>query len=494
MIEHYPILIVVLPLLAAPICVLLRHHMIVRIFAVAVTWLILGLTFQVLDHVQTEGIISYHLGGWAPPLGIEYRVDIANTYVAMIVTAISSVVLAFGQGRAGSIIPQERVYLYYAVILLAITGLLGMALTGDAFNVFVFLEISSLATYTLVAMGKGRRAKMAAYSYLIIGTIGGTFILLGIGLVYQCTGTLNMADLTRMLPEVYETYGKTIRVAFAFLFVGASIKLALFPLHQWLPNAYTYAPSAVSALLAATATKVSYYILVRIVFTIFGVAFVFDQLKMHYILVPVSLIAMFSGSIAAIYQTDIKRLLAYSSIAQIGYMALGMSMHNLDGLTGGLVHLFNHAVMKGGLFLAVACITWRLNSSKISDMKGLGRQMPITGMAIVIGGLALIGVPSTAGFISKWYLVLGAMEQGWMHVAFLILLSSLLAVIYVWKIVETLYFAEPTNRVKKCKEVPFYMYIPVLVLIGACIVFGLWTDLTASVAEAAANQLMGVSP
>lgn len=491
--EHFPALVVVIPLLAAPLCIIIRHHILVRIFAVLVAWACMAISYAMLGTVQESGeAISYMMGGWEAPWGIEYRVDISNAYVAMIVSAISSVVLAFGQGRSGSVIDRDRVYLYYAVILLSITGLLGMTITGDAFNVFVFLEISSLSTYTLVALGKGRRAKMAAYSYLIIGTIGGTFILLGVGLLYQMTGTLNMADLAVQLPDLQHL--RTIKVAFVLLFVGGGIKLAVFPLHQWLPNAYTHAPSVVSALLAATATKVGYYILVRIVFTIFGAKFVFELMSMDRVLVPLSLMAMFTGSIAAIYQTDIKRLLAYSSIAQIGYMSLGMSFGNLDGLTGGLVHLFNHAVMKGGLFLAVACITIRLDSSKIADMRGLAKQMPLTAAAIVTGGLALIGVPATAGFVSKWYLVIGALDKGWWVVALLILFSSLLAVIYVWKIVEIMYFGEAPEGRKPVKEISPMMLVPVWVLIGASIVFGLWTDLTVDVAMAAAQQLMGGTP
>ncbi len=491
MIDQLPALQIVVPLLAAPICLLIRHPAVVRAFAVVVTWVILGIALKLLDTVLTQGTISYAMGGWQPPLGIEYRIDILNAYVLVVVAAISAVVLPFGMGSAELSISRDRQYLFYAAFLLCITGQMGVAITGDAFNIFVFIEITSLASYALISLGRSRQALQAAFSYLIMGSIGGSFILIGIGLMYQMTGTLNISDLSQRLPAVMDT--RTIWMAFAFLMVGTSIKLAVFPLHQWLPNAYTYAPSAVSAFLAATATKVFYYVLVRLIFTVFGVAFVFERMELHLMLAPLSILAMFIGSIAAIFQKDMKRLLAYSSIAQVGYMTLGLSFANVEGLTGGLVHLFNHALMKGGLFLVVACVTFRIGSSKIEDLRGLGRQMPFTMAAFIVGGMSLIGVPGTVGFISKWYLLLGALENGWYLAAALICLSSLIAIIYIWRIVEVAYF-QPRDDETPVQEVPLRLLIPTWLLIGGTLFFGFTTDLTAGIAVQAAEHLMGGGP
>ncbi len=488
MTEHLPALQVVIPLMAAPICVLLRQATLVRVFSVAVAWTCLAIALTLLETVSTQGLISYALGGWVAPLGIEYRVDLLNAYVLVLVSAIAAVVMAFPLEGSELRIPRERYFLFYALLLLCISGLLGITITGDLFNIFVFLEISSLAAYALIGLGSDRRALTAGFSYLVMGTVGGTFILIGTGLVYQMTGTLNIADLAARLPAVSGT--RTVWMAFAFLVVGTSIKLAAFPLHQWLPNAYTYAPSIVTAFLSATATKVAYYVLIRLVFTIFGVAFVFERVGLSNLLMPLSLIAMAVGSLAAIYQTDIKRLLAYSSIAQIGYMTLGLSLANLDGLTGGLVHLFNHGLMKGGLFLVVACALLRVGSPQIEALRGLGRRMPLTMAAFVVGGLSLIGVPGTVGFVSKWFLVLGALDKGLYFVAFLILVSSLLAVVYVWRVVEVMYFRGASQEPVR-EEAPLSMLIPTWILIGATIYFGLDTDLTAGVANRAAQYLLG---
>ena len=491
MVDHLPVLHVIVPLLTAPLCLLVRVPRIARALVSLASWISFAIAWQLLVQVRAEGTVTYALGGWAAPIGIEYRIDLLAAYLLVLVTLIGAVVFTFLPGRPASEISNRREPHFYAALLLGLAGLLGIVATGDAFNVFVFLEISSLAAYSLVALGARRRALMAAFSYLILGTLGGTFILLGIGFMYHMTGTLNMGELGALLPTVTET--RTVRVAFAFLFVGVSIKLALFPLHQWLPNAYSEAPAAVSAFLAATSTKVSYYLLVRIVLSLFGVAFVFDTLRLQVLLVPLSIAAMFSGSIAAIYQTNVKRLLAYSSVAQIGYMTLGLSFASVTGLTGGLVHVFNHAMMKGGLFLSVTCIASRIRSAELADLRGLGRRMPLTLASFVLGGLALIGVPGTVGFVSKWYLVRAALEQDRFIVAFLVVASSLLAVAYVWRVLEVAYFHPRADDDPDVREVGWKMLVPTWVLIGATVYFGLQTDLTVGVAQQIATELMAGS-
>ena len=430
--DHLVVLEVVLPLLAAPACVLLRNPRVTRLFSLGIVAACFAVAVALLVQVRGGGVISYQLGGWPPPLGIEYRVSTVNAYLLVLVTAMALVVMSFDSRGGPPRVPESRRHLYYAVFLLSICGLLGIATTGDAFNIFVFLEISSLSSYILVSLGGHRRAVMSAFYYLVMGTIGGVFFMLGVGLLYQATGTLNLRDIAERLEPSLDDRGAVL--ALALLVVGISIKLAVFPLHHWLPNAYSFAPPKVSAFLAATATKVSFYLLAMILFVIFGAPFVFGELRLHVVLLPLSILAMFLASGAAIFQTDLRRLLAYSSVAQIGYMTLGLSTANATGLAGGLVHLFNHAVMKGGLFLVAACLLYRVGSVHLDALAGVGRRMPFTCAALVIGGLSLIGVPGTVGFVSKWYLVSGVLERGWTAAAVLILLSSLLAVVYVGRV------------------------------------------------------------
>ncbi len=489
---HFPALQVVLPLLMAPVCVLLRNARLAWLAALAISWVAFALAGFVLAEVLIGGPISYALGGWAPPWGIEFRVDPLNGFVLFIVAGIGATVMLFAPKSVEREIGPDRAYLFYTAFLLCLAGLLGVTITGDAFNLFVFLEISSLSSYVLISLGQDRRALYAAYQYLILGTVGATLYLIGVGLLYQATGTLNMVDLAHRLGALHDVRG--VRVAFAFLSVGLSLKLALFPLHLWLPNAYTYAPSAVTAFLAATATKVAVYALLRFFFTVFGAEFSFTVLPMGPPMAVLAVLAMFTASIVAIFQENVKRMLAYSSIAQIGYMVLGISLVTVEGLTASILHVFNHALMKGALFLAMGCVYYRISSVHIDDFAGLAKRMPWTAAAFVGGGLSLIGVPLTAGFISKWYLVLAALDRNMWPVAVLIVISSLLAVIYVWRVVEQAYFRPPPAGRDVREEAPLGLLIPTWILVAANVYFGVHAGLTARVAEQAAQTLLGGAP
>ncbi len=483
-------------MIAAPLAVLLGNRRVVQLLSLAVCWTTFGLAIWMVAIVNSAGPVSYELGGWAPPYGIEYRVDQLNSFIIMFISGMGAIVLTYSPYSLDAEIPQSQHYLFYPMYLLCMTGLMGICVTGDLFNVFVFLEISSLSTYALISLGKTRRAPLAAFQYLIMGTIGATFLLIGIGLLYQMTGTLNMADIAlqlenqRVVNDGHWAGSRTLLVAFAFLTVGLCIKMAVFPLHTWLPNAYAYAPSVVTAFVAATATKVSVYAFIRVIFGIFSPRFAFELLPLDNALWSFSLIGIFIASIAAIFQQNVKRRLAYSSIAQVGYMLLGISMANVDGLSAGIVHMFNHALIKGGLFMVVGCFVLRLGSVQLDDWKGAGRTMPWTSLAWVLGGLGLIGVPVTCGFISKWLLLTSALEEDLLPVAILMLISSLLAVIYVWQVVEVLYFAQPSEKAKKATEAPLLMLVTTYVVVGANIVFGVWTTYSAGLATKAAKALL----
>lgn len=487
--NHAAILVVLLPLLAAPLAMLFGNRGVAYILSLVAT---IGsfLIALYLVHLVIDGtVLSYHLGGWAPPLGIEYRVDAANALVLLIVSAIAVVVLPYARASIEDEIAQKNHALFYACFMLCFTGLMGVTVTGDAFNVFVFLEVSSLSTYVLVAMGaeRDKRALSAAYDYLILGTIGATFFVIGLGLIYMVTGTLNLVDLAERLGAMQDN--RTVRTAFAFIVIGLGLKIAIYPLHRWLPGAYTFSPSPISAFLAATATKVAVYAVLRFLFSVFSIKFEFEQHTLNYIFFPFAIIAMFAASIIAVYQVNVKRLLAYSSIAQIGYMLLGISLATQTGLSAALVHLFNHAVTKGALFLAVGAIVFRIGSALMPNMAGLGKKMPWTSAAIVVGGLSLIGVPGTAGFVSKWVLLNAALEKGYWPVALLIVLSSLIAVVYVWKFIEVLYL-QPPSQESTTTEAPLSLIIPTWVLVLASIWFGFNADFTVQISTMAADSLI----
>ncbi len=490
-VQNAPLLAIMLPLIAAPVAVLFGNKSVAFYISGATLVLSFALCVYMALLVSDGSILSYHIGGWAPPIGIEYRIDAANAMVMIIVSAMGALVLPYARASIEKEISPGHHTMFYACYMLCFTGLMGVAATGDAFNVFVFLEISSLSTYVLVAMGarQDKRALSAAYDYLILGTVGATFFVIGLGFLYIATGTLNMVDLADKLANSPDN--KTIRAGFALIVIGMGLKLALFPLHRWLPGAYSYAPSAVSAFLASTATKVALYVVIRFTFSVYDASSGFERTTLEYIILPLAITAMFTASAVAIFQMNVKKLLAYSSVSQIGYMLLGLTYLNQTGVAASFIHMFNHAMTKGALFMAVGMVVWRTGSALLPSFAGIGRTMPWTAAAIVVAGLSLIGVPATAGFVSKWVLMAGAFERGWWPVSFAIVGSSVLAVIYVWRLVEVMYFQEPKATTKDpVREAPLAMLVPTWILILAIVWFGIAANAPVELARIAADGLL----
>jgi multicomponent Na+:H+ antiporter subunit D len=472
--SNLPALQVVIPLLAAPICAFMPSKRVawLMVFAVSILCLIISLNLAYMVYIGSP--ISYHMGGWKPPFGIEYRVDSLNAFVVVIVSAVAAITSIYSYNSVDDEIEKNKQPLFFSLFLLCLSGLLGICMTNDAFNIYVFLEISSLATYALIAMGKDRRALIASFEYLILGTIGATFFLIGVGLLYMMTGTLNLLDLSIRIPSMLHM--TPIKASLAFITVGLALKIAIFPLHLWLANSYTNAPSFVSVFLSATATKVTIYVLLRIMFSVFGYEFAFDKMHLANILATLSIAAIFIASLVAIYQNNVKRMLAYSSVAHIGYIILGLSLQNQFGNSAALVHLFNHAAAKATLFMAVGCVVFRTGSSRLDGFSGIASKMPITMAAFIVAGLSLIGVPLTGGFISKWFL-LNALAQAQLWPVFVaVLVSSLLAIMYIWKVVEIAYFGECPAANKGVKEAPVLMVFPMVLMAFSILVFGIYTE------------------
>jgi multicomponent Na+:H+ antiporter subunit D len=491
---HLPVLLIVIPLMAAPLCVMARHALIAWVIALFANLSIVLMAVIVWLNVYDSQPLHYALGGWVAPTGIEYYIDTLNASLLVVITLISLFALIYSYTSIQKEIAKPRHYLFYTGWLLCLTGLLGIVITGDAFNVFVFLEISSLSMYMLIALGSERKqALMAAFRYLIMGSIGASFILIGIGFLYAATGTLNMQDLSERIPEVSDS--RTVFVAFSFITLGLLIKSAVFPAYAWLPNAYQYAPSSVTVFLAGTATKVSLYVFLRFFFQLFGNDYSFGDMLLSYVLLPLSVIGFFVMSVVAIFQTDIRRVLAYSSIAQIGYIVAGISMATEAGLTAGIVHMLNHAFIKAALFMAVGCIIYRLGTAQIHQMGNLIRLMPWTASAFIVAGLSLVGLPLTAGFVSKWNLVSAAIDSGWWPIAVMILMSSLMAVIYIGKIIEVMCFKPTSGTVagdsQTSMEVSYRLLVPLWCLVLLSLYMGLNGSLITETANVAAVQLLG---
>ena len=451
--QHLPVLIILIPLMSAVVIPVIGRVNKFACWIVSCVALFFSLSGSIylLNKVVSTGKVTYHLGGWKPPWGIEYSIDHLNGFVITVIAFIAFVVAFYAEKSVEHEIEERKIPAFYSIYMLLITGLMGIVITGDIFNLYVFLEISSLAGYALVALGKHRNALVASFNYLIFGTIAGTFILIGIGYIYMQTGTLNIADLRERLPEFYDS--TVILAAFAFFTVGLCLKVALFPLHFWLPKVYNYSPSVVSSIMAAVGTKVGLYVMLRVMFTVFKVEFSVENVPIAKILIIISSIAIVVGSILAIAQTKIKLMLAYSSIGQVGYIVLGATLTNQIAMTGSIIHILNHALMKGSLFLIVGCLVYKAGIERIDDLEGMGKRMPSTMGAFTVSGLSMIGVPLTVGFVSKWHIAIGALDAGMWYFVPVLIISSLLTAVYFWRIIEKIYFHEEPGLLHEDRRV-----------------------------------------
>jgi multicomponent Na+:H+ antiporter subunit D len=488
--EQLPALAIAVPLAAAPVAAMLGRDSLSWALAAAASAASFVVAALLAVAAIEVGVISYEVGSWPPPFGIELRVTTFSALMLFIITGASCAALFGGKPLLDhEIAPNRRPY-FYAAWMLAVGGLSGIVASGDAFNIFVFMEVSSLATYILIAGGTDTRALPAVFKYLVMGTIGATFYLIGIGLIYMMTGTLNLVDMEARIGSVANL--KPILAAIGFVTLGLALKAGVFPLHVWLPNAYAWSPHVVTAFIAACSTKVSLYVLLRFDFMVFQGAVAGHGAQFAGYLLPLAVFAVLVASATAIAEGHLKRMLAFSSVAQVGYMVLGASLMTTAGLTAGIVHMFNHALAKGTLFLAVACLATRYRSLAIADLAGAARRMPWTMAAFTVAALSLIGIPGTAGFVSKWYLVLAALEAGGGAAAALvavIVLSSLMAVWYVWRVVEAAWFRTPPAE-GGSDEAPLPMLAVLWIAALANIWFGLQPRFPLALARSAAAALL----
>lgn len=465
-----------IPLLTAPLLVLIggRHR------AWLMAFISLGAALLSVVHLFSLGDSQNALGGWAAPVGITYVIDAANRPILLLIMLAGLLGLLCAPPERLAWLESPRPAIFYALYCLCVSGLAGIASTGDAFNVFVFLEISSLATYALVAAGPGRKALRAAFQYLVLGTLGGSFVLLGVGMLYMATGSLNMADIAALIPA--SPLPNAVLVGGAFVLLGFMLKSALFPLHQWLPGAYSRSPNAVAVLLAGSGTKVSLYALSRIMFGVFGVSWLVAH-QVDKILLILACAAMLFGSLGAIQQTRLKALLAWSSIAQIGYIVLGISTLSEAGLRAAWVFMLFHAVIKGGLFVCAS----GLPSDRLENLPGLAQRDPLRAACMTLLALALLGVPLTAGFVSKWLMLQAAWDSGALLGVIVFAVSSLLAVAYVARIVLPIWqHSDNTQPI----ITPPTIRLAMLLTTAAALIFGVWPGPVIELCQRAAEALL----
>ncbi|MDD4047416.1 MAG: monovalent cation/H+ antiporter subunit D family protein [Clostridia bacterium] len=481
--EQLPVLIIIVPLLTALLSPLIAYMSTKLLRGLNISAILISFSCAVgaLVHVLTQGTWHYSFGNWEMPLGIEYVIDPLGGAMAVLISFLSLVVLIY----AGAYLKDEgwlRKGIYYSLYTLLTTGLLGMVITGDIFNLYVFLEISSLSAYALIASG-GYKATVAAFRYILIGTVGASFYLLGVGYLYAVTGSLNMADIAIRVQPLMDS--QAILIAAVLILVGMGIKMAMFPMHGWLPDSYTYAPPQAIPFIAGVMTKVMAYVMLRYFFFIFG-ALNGPIPALLEVMGWLAALAIILGSVMAIAQADFRRMLAYSSVAQLGYVALGMSIGNTVALIGAVLHIFNHAIMKSCLFLIAGGVKWKTGEHRIEKFAELSTRMPLTMGAFLIAAFSMVGLPPTAGFFSKWYLVSGAIQANLWVYAVVIIVSSLLNAIYFFRVIEQAYMRKASTEDEKENEkvdskkgwfeLPVTMLIPIILFGVGILAMGIFNE------------------
>jgi multicomponent Na+:H+ antiporter subunit D len=481
--SQHPVLLVAVPLFFAALCPVVGMWKRAACFY----WALAGvaatgfLTWTLVGKATAARPVTYNVGGWRPPFGIQIRIDYFGLFMACIITGVALLVLVYCFRYATHDLKPERVPYFYTLFLLMFLAMIGFSITGDIFNMFVFMEIFSITSYALVAITGRKAAVRAAFKYLLMGAISSLTILLAISFLYSVTGSLNMLDISARLGAMRSTYLPVAAIALAFFTVGFAVKAALFPLHVWLPDAHSMAPSPVSALLSALAIKMGVIGILRIFFTVFSRSFSGASASwgtLMSVLSWVAAIAIVAGSAIAIFQDDLKYMIAYSSVSHVGYILLGICMLSSRGMTGGFYNLLAHAMGKACLFLVAGAFIYKLGVRKIADLKGMGRRMPVTAGAFALASLSIVGIPPSAGFIAKFYLVWGSIQTGQYAFIVFILLGSLLSAVYCFRVVYYLFFTtgEPGGSTG-IDEAPLTMWAPSAVLALGTLFFGLFSSL-----------------
>ncbi len=402
--------------------------------------------------------IFYHVGGWAPVDGIAVGISlIRDGLTCLMLLIINCVAFAASVYSISYMSGFTEKGKYYTLYLLMVAGLNGVVLSGDLFNLFVFLEITAIASYALVAYGVEANELEASLKYQVLGGLGSMFFLLSIAFFYALTGTLSLSDAARILSQ----QGPSLPMYFSgiLIMISVFIKAAIMPFHAWLPDAHPSAPAPVSAMLSGVVIKVlGIYVFIRLFFNVFGFYTFLHLQTLLYILGSVS---MLFGALLAIGQNDFKRLLAYSSISQIGYVVVALALATPLGILGGLFHLLNHAVFKSLLFLNAGAIEYTTGNRLISKMTGLKKQMPVTASANLIGSLSISGLPPFGGFWSKWLIILAAVQAHQYILAFILILTSIITLAYYIRVQKRFWY---NKNSLSTKETPFFMGFSLILL------------------------------
>lgn len=428
------------------------------------TFALLVLSLYAIRYTLSAQVLTYKVGGWVPPFGICMVLDGLTSFMLVTVNLVSFLVAVYSINYMQRYTDKWK---FYTLFMLMLAGMNGIIITGDLFNLFVFLEIASIASYALVAFGTEAEELEASFKYAVMGSAASSFILLAIALLYSYTSTLNMADMSLVISN--KGSGLLISFVAVLFLMGFGLKAALVPFHAWLPDAHPSAPAPISAMLSGVFIKTSgVYVLCRIFFNILG-----PSSNILFILIILGIISMVVGAFLAIAQRDIKRMFAYSSISQIGYIIFALGIGTPLAIFGGLFHLFNHAVFKSLLFLNSGAIEYSTHTRDLKKLGGLNSRLPVTGYTGLVASMSISGVPPLGGFFSKLIVIIAAVQAEYFGLAAVAVLVSIVTLAYYLKFLGFTFFGRPQEALSEIKEVPGFMRLSMIALAFICVISGL---------------------
>lgn len=491
---HFPVYILMLLLIFAVTIPLQRkpfgrRFQILMVSVLGITWVMALLE---LLKVLWDAPYSYTFGSYKAGIGIEFLVDEFSALMTLVVLTLSILIIIYSLKDLEHEIKPSSMYSYYTLVFLLIFSMIGMIFTNDMFNLYVFMEILSITSVAIIAIKKKKDTLMASMKYLMMGAIGSVTVLMGIALIYMVTGQLNMSSINLEINEVWRLYPRNILLAMGFMITGFSIKAAIFPLHNWLPDAHSSAPTPSSALLSGLVVKAYIFAIAKIMYRVVGVNISVDIGIADYLII-FAVLSMMMGSIFALTQRDIKRRLAYSSVSQIGYIFLGLALASELGFSAALFHVVSHAFMKSALFLSAGSIIYLTGKRDVKDLDGIGYEMPITMTVFSIGVLGMIGIPGTSGFMSKWYLGLAVLDAGHPELLIVLLLSSFLNALYYLPIIISAFLRErPGKPLEMVRDgIPMTMKVSMVLVAVGSLVIGLFPHLVMDIIQQAVPTFIG---
>lgn len=431
---------------------------------IAIGAIVISFLTMVFLFFQNE-IQVVNFGGWMPPYGIVWVMDGFNLFIGLLITGIASLVAIFCIKYI-----EERKHRFYTLLCLMTAGMFGVSMTGDLFNMYVFFEILSIASYGLVSFFLDEDAIEGAFKYIIMGSFASSFILLGIGLIYGITGTLNFADLALKI-----SYSPLFMIPLGLIIGGFALKAAIIPFHAWKPDAIEGTPTPVGAIFTATSSAIGVYGIIRILF-------IFNLIQLNFAMIGFGVLTMILGALLALVQINVKRMLAYSSISQIGYVVMAIGLGTTLGLTSGLYHVLNNALIKGLLFMGVGCVIYFTGKENLDEM---GMENTPLLICLGVGVLAMAGIPPLNGFVSKWLIFMASWEISPV-LTILAIIASAITLAYGLKIFSSIFLAPIRSK----ESIPKMMLVPVVILTILCVLVGVFPQLGLNVIEPAVNALL----